>query len=190
MTGSVSLAAQASQTLRFAAGLAAFLRTPLTGPASHDLIARNLTARTANFLTMVERAVYRRPHSPYRRLIAHAGIELGDLRAMVAAEGLEGALERLYDASASMSASTSSRAACRSGAAAWSSTPGRTISTIRWRPVTSGPVRRLAQHRHADRLDLAHYAQDAAYDTACWKRMSCWVGPTRSGVLHRPGPPG
>ena len=190
MTGSVSLAAQASQTLRFAAGLAAFLRTPLTGPASHDLIARNLTARTANFLTMVERAVYRRPHSPYRRLIAHAGIELGDLRAMVAAEGLEGTLEQLYDAGVHVRLDEfKGRVPIRRGSLEFDAGSHDFDNPLA--PITSraGPGARAAPARGSVSTSPTMRRMPRT-STACWKRMSCWVGPTRSGVLHRPGRPG
>jgi hypothetical protein len=46
---------------------------------------------------LVERAAYRRPDSPYARLLRHAGCELGDLRALVARDGVEGALVRLAE---------------------------------------------------------------------------------------------
>src|SRR5262249_49908726 len=49
------------------------------------------------FLHLVERAIYPYPRSPYRSLLRAAGCEPGDLRALVAREGLEGALGQLAD---------------------------------------------------------------------------------------------
>jgi hypothetical protein len=46
----------------------------------------------------MEQAVYAKPTSPYYALLRWAGIELADLRSMVLEQGLEGALEQLYDA--------------------------------------------------------------------------------------------
>ncbi|HLF70760.1 MAG TPA: hypothetical protein VI759_01205 [Dehalococcoidia bacterium] len=52
----------------------------------------------ASFLRVLERGVYQNPRSPYRRLLEHAGIDLAEIERMVNAEGIEGTLERLYDA--------------------------------------------------------------------------------------------
>lgn len=42
--------------------------------------------------------MFAEPASPYRKLFEHAGIELGDAARLVADDGIEGALDRLYDA--------------------------------------------------------------------------------------------
>jgi hypothetical protein len=47
---------------------------------------------------VLERAVYRNPHSPYRLMLDAASIELRDVTRLVEEHGLEGALARLYDA--------------------------------------------------------------------------------------------
>jgi hypothetical protein len=47
---------------------------------------------------MLERMVYGYVKSPYRALLRAAGCELGDVKALVAGEGVEGALERLAGA--------------------------------------------------------------------------------------------
>jgi hypothetical protein len=60
-------------------------------------VRRLLNAREEGFLATV-RGIYARPASPYARLLAHAGIEEGDVAALVHEQGLEGALGRLHDA--------------------------------------------------------------------------------------------
>jgi hypothetical protein len=57
-----------------------------------------LARREQNFLDLLERAVYAYPRSPYRILLEQAGIELGDVAALVHADGVDGTLERLYEA--------------------------------------------------------------------------------------------
>ena len=186
MTGSLNLAAQASQTLRFAAGLARFLRTPLTASASHDLIARNLAARQANFLSIVEHAVYQRPNSPYRRLLAHAGIEQGDLRAMVAADGLEGTLERLYDAGVHVRLDEfKGREPIRRGSLAFNAGSHDFDNPLAAHHISgrSGGSRSTGTRI---RLDLAHYAQDAAYEHCLLEAHGLFGRPY---VLWRPAPP-
>ena len=186
MTGSLNLAAQASQTLRFAAGLARFLRTPLTASASHDLIARNLAARQANFLSIVEHAVYQRPHSPYRRLLAHAGIERGDLRAMVAADGLEGTLERLYDAGVHVRLDEfKGREPIRRGSLAFNAGSHDFDNPLAAHHISgrSGGSRSTGTRI---RLDLAHYAQDAAYEHCLLEAHGLFGRPY---ALWRPAPP-
>jgi hypothetical protein len=49
-------------------------------------------------VALVERAVYANPGSPYRPLLEWAGCEPGDLRRLVAREGVEGALAALFRA--------------------------------------------------------------------------------------------
>jgi hypothetical protein len=61
-------------------------------------IRDGLARREENFLQLLEQAVYAHPRSPYRILLEHAGIELGDVAALVHADGVEETLERLYQA--------------------------------------------------------------------------------------------
>jgi hypothetical protein len=51
--------------------------------------------RERNFLTVVERGIFANPRSPYRALLGAAGCTLGDVRQLLAREGLEGALLEL-----------------------------------------------------------------------------------------------
>lgn len=83
---------------RFAAGLRPFLRTEVTVAEARAQLSRGLAEREASFLRLVERGVFARARSPYRRLFAHAGCGLEELRGMVRADGLEAALGRLREA--------------------------------------------------------------------------------------------
>jgi len=53
--------------------------------------------RSDSFLAQVRRGIYEHPGSPYLQLLKRAGCELGDLKRLVARDGLEGALGRLFD---------------------------------------------------------------------------------------------
>ncbi len=107
---------------RYARRLPSFLRGRVTPEQAREEIERRLRAREEAFLDVLERGVFAAGHSPYRPLFAAAGAELGDVRAMVAAEGLEGALPPC-----------STRAwRCRST----SSSSARTSSTTRWPSAT------------------------------------------------------
>jgi len=82
--------------LRFAVGLRGFLRAETGVQQARARIASQLASREDSFLDLAEKAIYQNPRSPYRRLLAHAGVELADLAAMVRGRGLEAALEELY----------------------------------------------------------------------------------------------
>jgi hypothetical protein len=60
-------------------------------------IALQLRRREQTFLSLLDRAVYRNPASPYLRLLDAAGAEFGDVRGMVEERGLEPTLARLRD---------------------------------------------------------------------------------------------
>jgi hypothetical protein len=83
---------------RLLAGLPAFLRRPIGVPEAETLIRRRLAERDSGFLGLLRRAVYPYPESPYRRLLARAGCEYGDVVRLVEREGVEGALGFLYRA--------------------------------------------------------------------------------------------
>lgn len=80
---------------RFARDVPPFLRTPVSPEATRIQVQRDLARREARFLDVAERLIYRNPRSPYRRLLQHAGCELGDLRQLVTQDGIEGALRTL-----------------------------------------------------------------------------------------------
>lgn len=83
---------------RYATGLRRHVAHPFTTADCHELIREGLSARTRSFLRLLEVAVYAQPRSPYRRLLEHAGVELGDVAALLETHGLEVALDVLYDA--------------------------------------------------------------------------------------------
>ncbi len=62
------------------------------------VIADEVARRPERFLTSLDRLVWPFPSSPAHRLLAAAGLEQGDVAALVADDGLEGALEALRDA--------------------------------------------------------------------------------------------
>jgi hypothetical protein len=83
---------------RYAYGLRAFLRTPLSADEARRQVEERLRQREESFLGVVEAGVFAQPTSPYRPLLEAAGVEFGDVARMVRLEGLEAALGRLYDA--------------------------------------------------------------------------------------------
>jgi hypothetical protein len=83
---------------RYTGSLPAYLRNRMRAADADALLRTSLADREGNFIRIVERGIYDQPSSPYRALLKWAGIELGDIRTLVATAGLEGALGRLYDA--------------------------------------------------------------------------------------------
>jgi hypothetical protein len=71
-----------------------FLRHPLTGEQTKAAITRRLRQRERSFLRLMQRAVF---HNP-RALLQHAGFAPADLCQWVMRDGLEAALERIYEA--------------------------------------------------------------------------------------------
>ncbi|MBI4524026.1 MAG: hypothetical protein HY695_09475 [Deltaproteobacteria bacterium] len=82
--------------VRFFLRLPVFLRRPVTLTESERILRQRLENREGDFLSLARSAVYQNPASPYRRLLALAGCEFGDLEKMVRQEGLEGALHKLF----------------------------------------------------------------------------------------------
>ena len=81
----------------FAGDLWRYLGRDYPPEECHALLAAQLRDRDATFLDLLRRAVYARPASPYLALLRHAGVEHGDVAALVRDEGVEGALGRLHD---------------------------------------------------------------------------------------------
>ncbi len=80
---------------RFAVRLRDALRHPITPDQARAIVHQRMVEREANFLRVVEGAIFRNPHSPYLSLLTRAGCGLGDIRDMVRARGLERTLEAL-----------------------------------------------------------------------------------------------
>src|SRR5262245_43743498 len=82
--------------LRFARGLPDYVRRTISLDEAKASIQRGMQRRSASLIDLVTRRVFGCPDSPYGKLFAAAGCELGDLRALVEREGVEGALRALY----------------------------------------------------------------------------------------------
>ena len=80
---------------RVLARLPGFLRARLTLDEARAIVRDRLAHREERFLSFMDSAVLGQPSSPYRRLLAEAGCERGDLAALVRSEGVEGALGAL-----------------------------------------------------------------------------------------------
>jgi hypothetical protein len=83
---------------RFGGGLRRFLETRYTPAQALAIVEQSVRDRENSFLSLVEKAVYGFPGSPYLALLRWAGIEYGDLEKLVQADGIETAMARLYDA--------------------------------------------------------------------------------------------
>jgi hypothetical protein len=81
--------------LRLAWRLPRYLRERDDLDDGRTQLAERLANREGSFLLLAERAIYGHAGSPYLPLLREAGCELGDLRRMVAADGLEPTLRRL-----------------------------------------------------------------------------------------------
>jgi hypothetical protein len=82
----------------FLAGLPAFVRQRISLDEARAIVLQRMRDREKNFLVTLERGVFANRRSPYRALLARAGCEPADLRAMVPASGIEGTLRTLRDA--------------------------------------------------------------------------------------------
>ena len=81
---------------RSLARLPSFLRNPTSLPDARATLRRRLERRDKNFLANVKRSVFEHDVSPYLKLLNLVGCEYGDLERLVKAEGIEGALEVLW----------------------------------------------------------------------------------------------
>jgi hypothetical protein len=84
-------------TWRFSRGLRGLLRNAPTLAEAREAVAQRLARREQMFLESLDLLVWSRPDSVWRPLLAHAGVERGDLAALVEELGLPGALTRLRD---------------------------------------------------------------------------------------------
>lgn len=82
---------------RFLGGVPSLVRRRMTVAEALAIVRQRLQTREANFLTVVERGVFGNPKSPYRALLVGVGCTLGDIRELVAREGLEGTLQQLRE---------------------------------------------------------------------------------------------
>ena len=83
---------------RYAARPATACRAPVLDADCHELLRQGMANREQSFLRLLETVILAQPENPYRALLEHAGVEIGDVAALVETHGLEGALDVLYDA--------------------------------------------------------------------------------------------
>jgi hypothetical protein len=83
---------------RLMAGLPGFLRQPIRPEGARRVVEARRARRPERFLSLSRQAVWERPGGPYAHLFRQAGCEYGDLERLVAQDGVEAALERLYRA--------------------------------------------------------------------------------------------
>src|SRR5262249_52228240 len=81
--------------VRFLWRLPAFLRHPIDPERARAILRRRLETRETGFLDLARRAIFDQRVSPYRRLLAAAGFEYGDLERLVHRDGVDTALEVL-----------------------------------------------------------------------------------------------
>ncbi len=87
----------------FLRGLGPFLARPAASGDPRARLERRLAERESAFADLLRLAVHERPGSPYRRLLAWAGVTPGDIESLLATEGLETTLEKLHDAGVRLS---------------------------------------------------------------------------------------
>lgn len=94
--GIFSTASRTRARIRYAAGLRRFFTDRPSPRQCADAVAAQHARREGAFLDIVRRGIYDNRRSPYGRLLAAAGIEYGDVVALVSRSGVEGTLGRLY----------------------------------------------------------------------------------------------
>ena len=186
MPSDLSLRAEIGLSLRFLRDYPRFLQTPLTPNECRRRINTKIASREASFLEIIDRAVFRRPDSPYHRLMQSAGIEPQRIKEWVDRLGIEGTLATLYNAGVYLS-----------------------LDEFKGRkPILRRGIKITAQPRDFDNplttnhfvcqtggsrssgkriyLDLSHYTQEAVYDYFFLQAHDLM---DRPHALWRPTPP-
>jgi len=88
-------AGRAASVLRFGLSVRRYVRERMTLEEAQAKVAQRMPRREERFLSMVQRAVLSNAKSPYRKMLAEAGMDYGRLQGLVREHGLEGALEEL-----------------------------------------------------------------------------------------------
>jgi hypothetical protein len=82
--------------IKFTLSLHRVFRRPVSSERAREILGQRLERRVEAFLSMVQRAIYSNPKSPYKELLRLAGCKYGDLEGLVQKEGLEAALHELF----------------------------------------------------------------------------------------------
>ncbi len=75
-----------------------FFKDTITLEQSKQVLANRIHNRGKNFLTIVQKAIYENPDSPYLKLLRIAGCEYGDIETDINKDGVEFALQKLLKA--------------------------------------------------------------------------------------------
>lgn len=84
--------------LNFSARLRAYARNTVTEEEARQTLVEQHLTREDNFLSILKTNVFGYPGSPYKVLFEWAGLTYEDVERMIVEQGLEDALEALYDA--------------------------------------------------------------------------------------------
>ena len=186
MPSNLSLRAEIRLSFRFLRDFPTFLKTPLAPDECRRRVRTKLASREASFLDIIDRAVFRLPHSPYHQLMKWAAVKPLQVKNWVDELGIEGALETLYDAGVYLTLDEfkGRKPIVRQG---------NKLSTRRRdfdNPLsTQHFVSQTGGSRSSGKriyLDLDHYAQDAVYDYFFLQSHDLM---NRPHALWRPTPP-
>jgi hypothetical protein len=172
---------------RYTADLRPFLRKRLRPEECRRQIRDGIAGREAALVDVLER-IHLDRSSPYRALLVHAGIELGDVYGLVRGEGVEGTLGLLHDAGVyvTLEEFKGRRPIVRgelelpTGAETFDNPLGRRGHVGASTSGSRGPARRIL-------LDTGHIGHDAAYQ---WLFVECFGLYERPLAFWRPAPPG
>lgn len=82
----------------FAVALVRQLRTPLRPGEAEGIVRQRLASRESNLKSLLVPLMRQRAGHPYRRLLLHAGVEVGDVTRLLHQGGVEGTLRKLFQA--------------------------------------------------------------------------------------------
>jgi hypothetical protein len=182
----LGLSTQARLLGRLATALPRYLRQPFDLPTCRARIHRDLAHREGNLRGVLERGVFAVPGSPYRHLLRHAGLDLADITELLRREGVEGSLARLHDAGVYVSLDEfKGRRSIRRGSLELAVT-ARSFDN----PMTEAHYTTQSGGSRSGgtriKVDLAHLAQNAAYDAVLLAAHGLLERPY---VLWQPTPP-
>lgn len=169
--------------LRFLAGLPRHLRARLTGEEARERVRERLAGRGENLLALLRHGVFGWPASPYLPLLRRAGCELGDVEALVRADGVEATLERLLKAGVRIPFETFKGRAAEPGAPPPRAFDNPHLARV-YRGVTGGSggaATRVA-------IDLEHYAAQAPHELLATAAHGLLGAPTAAWLAVMPSP--
>jgi hypothetical protein len=181
-----SLLDELMQALRLARALPGYLRHPFSPAQCRERIAGALADRAGNFCRLIEEGVFGRLDNPYRHLFRHAGVGVADVRALVGAHGVEGALGALFTAGIHVRLDEfKGRRPIRRGSLELpvTSQDFNNPSSARHLAVQTGGSRSGGTRYY---VDLEHYADEAVHYHAFLDSFGLYDRPY---ALWRPTPP-